>query len=172
MFSDELYTDWSFTNELKRRNLSKEFINRVESLDKESFDLGILEKRTRFSNNESKKEYLPKIYDPFLNGPYRGRIQKLFSPSSINQTSKKKNTDPFWINKIHALLLTTDYHEFEQTIDTLNIKSLSTEKDLSLLPEDEQGNIDSEDRVKILKFLFNIVITNPNNQTIRKNLLE
>lgn len=91
MFSDELYTDWSFTNELKRRNLSKEFINRVESLDKESFDLGILEKRTRFSNNESKKEYLPKIYDPFLNGPYRGRIQKLFSPSSINQTSKKKH---------------------------------------------------------------------------------
>nr|AEX58511.1 hypothetical chloroplast RF19 [Theobroma grandiflorum] len=168
LFSDELDTDWSFTNELKRRNLSKEFINRVESLDKESFDLGILEKRTRFSNNESKKEYLPKTYDPFLNGPYRGRIKKLFSPSSINQTSKKKNTDPFWINKIHALLLTTDYHEFEQTIDTLNIKSLSTEKDLSLLPEDEQGNIDSEDRVKILKFLFNIVITNPNNQTIRK----
>ncbi|KAB2098337.1 hypothetical protein ES319_A01G231400v1, partial [Gossypium barbadense] len=45
-FSDELYTDWSFINELKRRNLSKEFIKRVESLDKESFDLGILEKRT------------------------------------------------------------------------------------------------------------------------------
>ncbi|KAG4204708.1 hypothetical protein ERO13_A04G053000v2 [Gossypium hirsutum] len=53
-FSDELYTDWSFINELKRRNLSKEFIKRVESLDKESFDLGILEKRTRFSNNETK----------------------------------------------------------------------------------------------------------------------
>nr|YP_010756720.1 hypothetical chloroplast RF1 [Melochia pyramidata]UNV38438.1 hypothetical chloroplast RF1 [Melochia pyramidata] len=170
LFSDELDTHWSFTNELKRKKLSKEFLNRVESLDldRESFDLGILEKKTRFSNNETKKEYLPKIYDPFLHGPYRGRIKKLFSPSSINQTSKKKNTDPFWINKIHAILLTTDYHEFEQTIDTLNIKSLSTEKDLSLLPEDEQGNIDSEDRVKILKFLFNIVITNPTNQTIRK----
>nr|YP_010756892.1 hypothetical chloroplast RF1 [Kleinhovia hospita]UNV38610.1 hypothetical chloroplast RF1 [Kleinhovia hospita] len=179
LFSDELDTDWSFTNELKRRNLSKEFINRVESLDKESFYLGILEKRTRFSkmnskiniNNETKKEYLPKIYDPFLHGPYRGRIKKLFSPSSINQTSKKKSTDPFWINKIHAILLTTDstdYHEFEQTIDTLNIKSLSTEKDLSLLTEDEQGNIDSEDGFNILKFLFNIVITNPNNQIIRK----
>lgn len=167
-FSDELDTDWSFTNELKRRNLSKEFINRVESLDKESFDLGILEKRTQFSNNETKKEYLPKIYDPFLHGPYRGRIKKWFSPSGINQTYKKNHTDPFWINRIHALLLTTNYHEFEQTIDTLNIKSLSTEKDLSLLTEDEQGNIDSEDRVKILKFLFNIVITNPNNQTIRK----
>ena len=169
-FYDELYTDWSFINELKRSNLSKEFINRVESLDKESFDLGILEKRTRFSNNETKREYLPKIYDPFLHGPYRGRIKKWFSPLSINQTSKKKNTDLFWINKIHAILLTTDYHEFEQTIDTLNIKSLSTEKELSLLTltEDEQGNIDSEDRVKILKFLFNIVITNPNNQTIRK----
>ena len=170
LFSDQLYTDWSFINELKRRNLSKEFIKRVESLDKESFDLGILEKRTRFSNNETKREYLPKIYDPFLHGPYRGRIKKRFSPLSINQTSKKKNTDPFWINKIHAILLTTDYHEFEQTLDTLNIKSLSTEKELSLLTltEDEEGNIDSKDRVKILKFLFNIVITNPNNQTIRK----
>nr|YP_009337980.1 hypothetical chloroplast RF1 [Gossypium harknessii]AJE75567.1 hypothetical chloroplast RF1 [Gossypium harknessii] len=170
LFSDELYTDWSFINELKRRNLSKEFIKRVESLDKESFDLGILEKRTRFSNNETKREYLPKLYDPFLHGPYRGRIKKWGSPLSINQTYKKKNTDPFWINKIHALLLTTDYHELEQTLDTLNIKSLATEKELSLLTltEDEQGNIDSEDRVKILKFLFNIVITNPNNQTIRK----
>ncbi|KAG4202155.1 hypothetical protein ERO13_A05G323700v2 [Gossypium hirsutum] len=75
-FSNELYTDWSFINELKRRNLSKEFIKRVESLDKESFDLGILEKRTRFSNNETKREYLPKLYDPFLHGPYRGRIKK------------------------------------------------------------------------------------------------
>nr|UDH56053.1 hypothetical chloroplast RF19 [Hoheria lyallii] len=172
-FSDELYTDWSFINELKRRNLSKEFLKRVESLDKESFDLSILEKRTRFSNNETKREYLPKIYDPFLHGPYRGRIKKWVSPLSINQTSKKKNTDPFWINKIHAILLTTDYHEFEQTLDTLNIKSLSKEKELSLLTltKDEQGNIDSEGRVKILKFLFflfNIVITNPNNQTIRK----
>ncbi|TYI50439.1 hypothetical protein E1A91_D12G102000v1, partial [Gossypium mustelinum] len=34
--------------------------------------------------------------------------------------------------------------------------------------QDEQGNIDSEDQVKFLKFLFNIVITKPNNQTIRK----
>ena len=59
--------------------------------------------------------------------------------------------DPFWINKIHALLLTTDYHDLEQTLDTLNIKSLATEKELSLLTltEDEQGNIDSEDRSRI-----------------------
>nr|YP_009967834.1 hypothetical chloroplast RF1 [Sida szechuensis]QMX76750.1 hypothetical chloroplast RF1 [Sida szechuensis] len=175
-FSDELYTDWSFINELKKRNLSNEFIKRIESLDKESFDLSILEKRTRFSNNETKREYLPKIYDPFLHGPYRGRIKKWVSPLSINQTSKKKNTDPFWINKIHAILLTTDYHEFEQTLDTFNIKSLSksNEKEFSLLTltENEQGNIDSEGRVKILKFLFNIVITNPNNQTIRKKSIE
>ncbi|KAG8481802.1 hypothetical protein CXB51_026421 [Gossypium anomalum] len=145
LFSDELYTDWSFINEIKRRNFSKEFRKRVESLDKESFDLGILEKRTRFSNNETKREYLPKLYDPFLHGPYRGRIKKWGSPLSINQIYKKKT-------RIH----------------TLNIKSLATEKELSLLTEDEQGNIDSEDRVKILKFLFNIVITNPNNETIRK----
>ncbi|TYG40258.1 hypothetical protein ES288_D12G078800v1 [Gossypium darwinii] len=62
LFYDELYTDWSFINELKRRNFRKEFIKRVKSLDKESFDLGIPEKRTRFSNNETKREYLPKLY--------------------------------------------------------------------------------------------------------------
>ncbi|TYG62578.1 hypothetical protein ES288_D07G242800v1 [Gossypium darwinii] len=53
LFSDELYTDWSFINELKRRNFTKEFIKRVES-----FDLSILEKRTRFSSNETKRDKL------------------------------------------------------------------------------------------------------------------
>ncbi|PPR84556.1 hypothetical protein GOBAR_AA36156 [Gossypium barbadense] len=45
--------------------------------------------------------------------------------------------------KSHALLLTTGYHDLEQTLDALNIKSLATEKELSLLTltEDEQGNI-------------------------------
>nr|YP_010265368.1 hypothetical protein RF1 [Dialyceras coriaceum]UIR97879.1 hypothetical protein RF1 [Dialyceras coriaceum] len=168
--SEELYNDWRSTNELKGRNLSNEFINRVEALDKESLDLEIVEKKTRLCNcnDETKKEYLPKIYDPFLHGSYRGRIKQMFStPSKINQTyiKIKKNMEAFWINKIHVILLTPDYQEFEQTIDTFNRKSLSTEKELYLLPEHE---LDSEDRVKILKMFFNIVITNPNDQTIRK----
>nr|YP_009582218.1 hypothetical chloroplast RF19 [Bixa orellana]QBK83753.1 hypothetical chloroplast RF19 [Bixa orellana] len=171
--SAELYNNWSSTNELKVRSLSNEFVTRIETLDfdKKSFDLGkfIVEKKTRLCNGENveiEKESLPKLYDPFLYGSYRGRIKKLFSPSSINPFYIKKNARTFFLNKIHAILLTRNYHEFEQTIDTLNKKSLSTEKELSLFPEHEQKNIDSEDQVKILNFFFNIVITNPNDQTI------
>nr|AWX63931.1 Ycf1 [Bretschneidera sinensis] len=140
--SDEFFNHWSFTNDKKRRNLKNEFINRIEALDKGSLALNILEKRTRFCNNETKKEYLPKINDPFLHGPYRGRIKKMLSLPIITKTYIKNNIGTFWINKIHSILLNTDYHEFEQT---------------------------SEAQIKILKLLFDAVITDPNDQTIRKN---
>nr|YP_009891228.1 Ycf1.2 [Akania lucens]QKK37601.1 Ycf1.2 [Akania lucens] len=142
--SDEFFNHWSFTNDKKRRNLKNEFINRIEALDKGSLALNILEKRTRFCNNETKKEYLPKINDPFLHGPYRGRIKKMFSLPIITKTYIKNNIGTFWINKIHSILLNTDYHEFEQTVD-------------------------SEAQIKILKLLFDAVINDPNDQTIRKN---
>nr|YP_010689209.1 hypothetical chloroplast RF1 [Exbucklandia tonkinensis]WBR74226.1 hypothetical chloroplast RF1 [Exbucklandia tonkinensis]WQM21744.1 hypothetical chloroplast RF1 [Exbucklandia tonkinensis] len=183
--SDELYNHWIYTNEQKEKNLSNEFLNRIEALDKGSLALDVLEKRTRLCNDETKKEYLPKKYDPFLNGPYRGTINFFFSRSIINETS----IETVWINKIHGILLVTDYREFEQKIDTFGRKSLSTEighflnlisefsgestsnfnlKGLFLFPEQEQGRIDSKDRAKFFKFLFDAVITDPNDQTIRK----
>nr|YP_009993634.1 hypothetical chloroplast RF19 [Gonystylus affinis]YP_009993655.1 hypothetical chloroplast RF19 [Gonystylus affinis]QNO35384.1 hypothetical chloroplast RF19 [Gonystylus affinis]QNO35405.1 hypothetical chloroplast RF19 [Gonystylus affinis] len=162
LLSDQLYNDLNLTNDLKRGNTSDEFINRVETLDKESFDIGIFEKKTQLCNYETKKEYFPKKYDPFLYGPYRGRIKRLFSPPSINKIYIKKKMGAFWINKIHAILLTNDYCEFKQTIDKLNLNSRSLEKELSLLREHKHKTIDSEDRVKIWKCLFNVVITNPN----------
>nr|YP_010449092.1 hypothetical chloroplast RF19 [Exbucklandia populnea]UTS57615.1 hypothetical chloroplast RF19 [Exbucklandia populnea]WBR75096.1 hypothetical chloroplast RF1 [Exbucklandia populnea]WCH59049.1 hypothetical protein RF1 [Exbucklandia populnea] len=187
--SDELYNHWIYTNEQKEKNLSNEFLNRIEALDKGSLALDVLEKRTRLCNDETKKEYLPKKYDPFLNGPYRGTIHFFFSRSIINETSIGNSIETVWINKIHGILLVTDYREFEQKIDTFGRKSLSTEighflnlisefsgestsnfnlKGLFLFPEQEQGRIDSKDRAKFLKFLFDAVITDPNDQTIRK----
>nr|ADD30912.1 putative RF1 protein [Ximenia americana] len=188
--SDELYNYWIYTNEQKRNKQSNEFLNRIEALDKESPFLDILEKRTRLCNDETEKEYLPKIYDPFLNGPYRGTIKKLSSPSIINrnETSIENSIETVWINKIHDILH-TDYREFKQKIDnTFDKKALSTEighfvtlisefaeestpsfnlKRLSLFPE--QGRIDSEGRKKNWKFLFDAILTDPNNQkTIRK----
>ena len=48
-------------------------------MDKELISLDILENRIRFSNYETKTKYLTKIYYPFLNGSFRGQIEKFFS---------------------------------------------------------------------------------------------
>ena len=72
-----------------------------------------MEKRTRLCNDATKKEYLPKIYDPFLNGPYRGTIKKMFSPSIINETSRENSIEKFHTNKIYGILFATDYREFD-----------------------------------------------------------
>nr|WAX01852.1 Ycf1 protein [Garuga floribunda var. gamblei] len=127
--SDELYNHWSYTNEQKRNNLNKEFINRIAILDKGSLTLNVLEKRTKLCNDETKKKYLPKIYDPFVHGSFRGRIQKLFSPLIRNEIYIKNKIGRFEINKIHILLLTNDYHdyhEFEETRESLSRKLFST----------------------------------------------
>nr|YP_010517310.1 Ycf1 protein [Parkia timoriana]UXN45353.1 Ycf1 protein [Parkia timoriana] len=180
---DELDNHWSSINEQKRNNLSNEFINRAEALDKEFFALDVLEKKIRLCNDETKK-YLPKIYDPFLNGPYRGRIKKSFLFSIKNKTYTKNY---IWINKIHAILLNinTDYPDFERKIDRFDKKSLSNEirfffnlisqfsgksvsnfnfKGLYLFREHEK--MDSEVKKKKIKFLFDAILTDANDKTI------
>nr|QXO89974.1 Ycf1 [Erythrostemon pannosus] len=184
---DELDNHWNSINKQKRNNLSKKFRNRAEALDKEFLALDVLEKRIRLCNDETKKKYLPKIYDPFLNGPYRGRIKKSFSLSIQNKTYTKNY---IWINKIHGILLNinTNYPDFEQKMDPFDKKSLSTSteirfffnlihkfseksissfyfkfKGLSLFPEHEK----SEDKKKKMKFLFDAIITDLDDKTIR-----
>nr|YP_010928423.1 Ycf1 protein [Lafoensia glyptocarpa]WKK47386.1 Ycf1 protein [Lafoensia glyptocarpa] len=168
LLCDELSDHWNYMNEQKKNNLSTEFRNRIEALDKGCITLNVLEKRIRLCNDETKKDYLPKIYDPFLTGPHRGKIKKFFSSS--NKTLIKNYIETGWINKIHGILLTTDYDKLEKKIDTFDRNSLSREKKLSLfaVPEDEQRRIDLEDQIRILKFLFNPVITDPKAKRIRK----
>uniref|UniRef100_UPI0031F421F8 Ycf1 protein n=1 Tax=Rhamnella rubrinervis TaxID=2594499 RepID=UPI0031F421F8 len=192
--SDELYNNWVYTNEQKRKNLNKIFIKRIKALDKtldrRFLALNILEKRTRFCNDNTKKEYLPKIYDPFLNGPYRGRVKFFFSPSI--QTSLKNSRESICINKIHGIFFIIHYLEFEQKKNPFDSKSLKKQidyflnlinineftekssfnfKEPALLPEHEQVRSDSEDRKKNSKFLFDAVITDPNDQKIRKKTI-
>nr|YP_009931458.1 Ycf1.2 [Cryptospora falcata]QNR89571.1 Ycf1.2 [Cryptospora falcata] len=167
--SDQVYTCWSLINEEKKENLKNEFINRIEALDKEWSVENILEKTTRFCHNETKKEYLPKIYDPFLHGISRGRIKKLPQLQILNEPYKKNNMGGSWINKIHGILLKINYHKFEQTIEKFNIKSL--EKKLYFFSEPQEDKINSEEDIKIFKFLFDVVITDSNDQTLIKNLL-
>nr|UMP08029.1 hypothetical chloroplast RF1 [Cannabis sativa] len=191
--SNELYNHWSYNNEEKRKNLSNKFIKRVKALDKtlnsKSLILDGLEKRTRLYNENTKKTYLPKIYDPFLNGAYRGQIKKLFSLSIQNEISKKKDIERSWINKIHSLFLIINYLEFEQkknklenfdkklfkkeTLFFLNLINEFTEKSSFnfktnyLLTEQKQVRINSEGQKKKIKLLFDKVLNDPNNKAIR-----
>nr|YP_009646973.1 hypothetical chloroplast RF1 [Cephalotus follicularis]QCX32054.1 hypothetical chloroplast RF1 [Cephalotus follicularis]UZT28355.1 hypothetical protein RF1 [Cephalotus follicularis] len=178
--STELYNRWSYNNKQKQNNLSSELINRVKNLDKGSFALNALEKRTRLCNDETQKKYLPEIYDPFMNGPYRGRIKKWVSHPMAKKSSIKNYIKRICINKIHGISLITNYRYFEQKLGTFHRKLFSREiyyflnlisefprksnlkfKRLSLFPEHEQTKIDLEDRdqIKFLKFLFETVIS-------------
>nr|YP_010958382.1 hypothetical chloroplast RF1 [Hippophae rhamnoides subsp. caucasica]UNZ11521.1 hypothetical chloroplast RF19 [Hippophae rhamnoides subsp. caucasica]WMZ98429.1 hypothetical chloroplast RF1 [Hippophae rhamnoides subsp. caucasica] len=184
--SKELENNWSYSNEQKRKNVTKKFINRIKNLDKaleqtingRSFFPGILEKKTRFCNDNIKNKYLQKIYDPLLKGPYRGRIKKAFSSSITNGIYMENYIERFWINKIHGILLIINYLEIEQKKSQFDKKSLETEityffnlineftdkssflfKEHSLLPE--QVRIDSENQKKYFKFIFDRVITDP-----------
>nr|YP_010459622.1 hypothetical chloroplast RF1 [Gymnospermium darwasicum]UUC03137.1 hypothetical chloroplast RF1 [Gymnospermium darwasicum] len=156
---EELYNHWVYTNEQKRNNLSNEFLNRIEALGKGFLDLDVLEKRTRLCNDETEQKCLPKMYDPFLNGPRRGTIQNsLF-------TSIEDSITTFWINKFHGIL-DTDFREFEsefarEPMPNLNFKVLS--------PFAEQKKIDSENQSKNF---FNASTTYPNDQTIIEESLE
>nr|WNH39143.1 hypothetical protein RF1 [Tongoloa sp. LG-2021b] len=183
--SDELYNHWVYTNQHKNNNLNNEFLNRIEALDTGFFSLDILEKSTRLCNEKTRKDYLPKMYDPILNGLYRGTIKNKISLENFIETME--------INKIHSILLPdTDYQEFEQKMDRFDKKTFSTEnrhlftliskfdresgsslnwKGLSLFSEKEQGGIGSEKRAKFYKFLLNTILTSPNDQKTKQKFV-
>nr|YP_010432944.1 Ycf1 [Subularia monticola]USW06494.1 Ycf1 [Subularia monticola] len=170
--SDPVYAYWSLINEEKKENLKNEFLNRIEALDKGRSIDNILEKTTRFCHNEAKKEYLPKLYDPFLHGISRGRIKKLSPFQRINETYIKNNIGGYWINKIHGILLKINSQKFEQTIAKFYRKSLSIEKHLSFFSEPQEEKIHSEKQIKIFKFLFDVVITDNKKKTLIKNFID
>nr|WAX37834.1 hypothetical chloroplast RF1 [Phyllanthus niruri subsp. lathyroides] len=189
-FCGECYNDWNYKNEQQKKNLSDEFRNRVKTLDRTSFSPNTLENKIRLCNDETKKEYLSKIYDPFLSGLYRGRIPVFFSPSSITETSINTYIDIIWINKIHLFLLIPSNRNFEPQITTFNQKSLSIEifsflnlinelvrkstlsfnfKGLSVFPDHKEEKMDLKDRIKFLKIIFDAILADPNNKTIVNN---
>nr|QJS52310.1 hypothetical protein RF1 [Indofevillea khasiana] len=192
---DEFDNPWNYLNDQQRINLNKKFINRIQVLDKGSRARvrDVLEKKTQLCNDKTKKYYLPKTYDPFLSGPYRRRINFVFSVSRINETSLKNDIENVWTNKIHAIFLNTNYPQIEDKMDPFefDLKLLSNEiffflnlisgfsckatsknwnfKRLSLFPQHKKVRIESEDRIKFLKFLFDAVITPHNAKASRQN---
>nr|YP_009864889.1 hypothetical chloroplast RF1 [Wurmbea burttii]QKE32884.1 hypothetical chloroplast RF1 [Wurmbea burttii] len=159
LYNEDLYNYWLYTNEQKKYNLRNELRNRIKVLEKErgSPVLDLLEKRSRLYNDENEQECLSKIHDPFLNGPYRGTIKKLYSNTNINDliTFAKDSIQIFWINKIYSLLSDNKnsnyFGEFEHQKNLLNRESL-------------QKRVDLESQAKYLKFLFDVITTDPHDQ--------
>nr|YP_010181228.1 hypothetical protein RF1 [Primula stenocalyx]QVD40921.1 hypothetical protein RF1 [Primula stenocalyx] len=185
---DELYNHWVYTNQEKKNNLNKELINRIETVDKGYFSVDILEKKIRLCNEGNEKEYLRQIYDPFLNGPYRGRIKKCISPLIINEIV----TDSFLeTNKIHTIFLTdTHLQQFEQKIDKFEKKKFSKkmsyfltlinqldreqESNLNLKRSflfSEQERVQFEKETHFIKFLFNAIIADTYNKKIKEKII-
>nr|WPN85251.1 hypothetical protein RF1 [Polygonatum inflatum] len=172
---EDLYNYWVHTNEQKKYNLNNELISRIKILEKEkgSLALDMLEKRTRLCDDENEQEYLPKRYDPFLNGPYRGTIKKCDSRAIMNDliTSTADSVEMFWINKIHGLFH-NDSRELEHQKNTFGFsgKFLWNSIGNSLTSIDELSfeharRIDSESKAKSLKFIFDVISTDPNDLT-------
>nr|YP_009864805.1 hypothetical chloroplast RF1 [Uvularia grandiflora]QKE32800.1 hypothetical chloroplast RF1 [Uvularia grandiflora] len=193
LYNEDLYNYWLYTNEQKKYNLRNELRNRIKVLEKErgSPVLDLLEKRIRLYNDENEQECLSKIHDPFLNGPYRGIIKKFYSNTTNTKnliTFAKDSIKIFWINKIHSLFSdkknSNDFGEFEHQKNLLNLnrESLlnsidnsltSTSKfyfesepsfDLKKYSVTEQKRVDLESQAKYLKFLFDVITTDPHDQ--------
>nr|YP_010859600.1 hypothetical protein RF1 [Chuniophoenix suoitienensis]WGM74027.1 hypothetical protein RF1 [Chuniophoenix suoitienensis] len=185
----DLYNYWVYTNEQKKYNLSNELISRIKALEKEKgfFALDMLEKRIRFCIHENEQECLTKTYDPLLSGPCRGTIKKSDLRTIMNDLIPymEDSIKSIWINKIHELL-PKNFREFEHQKNSLDggksffnyignsLNSFSFEftpnfslKNCSLLAE--QKKIDSESKAKSLKFVFDIITIDPNDQTTTRN---
>nr|YP_010033534.1 hypothetical chloroplast RF1 [Curculigo orchioides]QOW40572.1 hypothetical chloroplast RF1 [Curculigo orchioides] len=165
---EDLYSFWIYTNEQKKCNLNNELISRIKILEKGSFAPDILEKRTRLCDDENEQKYLPKMDDPFLNGPYRGTIKKFYSRKIMNDliTSTENSIAIFWINKIHGLF-SNDYREFEHKKSNRESLGNSISNFLTSIDKlsfESARTMDLESQTKSLKFLFDVITTNPNDQ--------
>nr|BDR61698.1 hypothetical protein RF1 [Erycibe henryi]BDR61712.1 hypothetical protein RF1 [Erycibe henryi] len=164
--SNELDNGWVSRNKQKENHLKNDFLNRINNLDK---GVGILETRTRLcidnDDDETKQDYLPKMYDPFLNGPYRGRIKKELSPSIINNTSIENSSETVMLNRLHGILVPNpNYQNFDQNTDTFEKKPLEIGEFSTL--SSSFNLMDSEQRTKFVKILFNAI--EPDDQNFLK----
>nr|YP_010211414.1 hypothetical chloroplast RF1 [Eria lasiopetala]UBD09546.1 hypothetical chloroplast RF1 [Eria lasiopetala] len=155
--NEDLYNSWIYTNEKKKCNLNNELRSRIQILEKKGIkgspSLDMLEKRTILCDDEKKKKCLPKAYDPFFNGPYRGTTKKFYSRAIMNTyTDTEDLVEFFFINKIHDLLLNDSVELHRQ----------------SFLNSTEEKGIDSESQAKYLQFVFDVITTHTKDQKTMK----
>nr|YP_009747957.1 Ycf1 protein [Chamaegastrodia shikokiana]YP_009747961.1 Ycf1 protein [Chamaegastrodia shikokiana]QII89637.1 Ycf1 protein [Chamaegastrodia shikokiana]QII89641.1 Ycf1 protein [Chamaegastrodia shikokiana] len=143
---------WIYFNEKKKCNLKNELRSRIQIIEKNegSSSLDMLEKKTILCDDEKKKKCLPKVYDPFFNGAYRGMRKKL--DSCVIKNTYKDLVEIFLINKIHNLLINDSFEPYHQFF----------------LNATEEKKIDSENKAKSLQFLFDVITTHVKDQKIMK----
>nr|YP_010407033.1 hypothetical chloroplast RF19 [Goodyera henryi]URF19665.1 hypothetical chloroplast RF19 [Goodyera henryi] len=148
---------WIYFNEKKKCNLNNELRSRIKIIEKNegSSSLDMLEKKTILCDDEKKKKCLPKVYDPFFNGAYRG-IRKKLDSRVIKNTYKDTEglVEIFLINKIHNLLLNDSFEPYHQF----------------LLNSTEEKEIDSENKAKSLQFLFDVITTHTKEKKKKKSI--
>nr|YP_010473481.1 hypothetical protein RF1 [Eriocaulon tonkinense]UVH67099.1 hypothetical protein RF1 [Eriocaulon tonkinense] len=140
--TDKLFSEESYyynDNEKRRYNLSNELLIRIKALEKGFPILNIIDKKVRLCNdNNNKNIYLPKAYDPFLHGPYRGTI------NSHKTLTKEK----YSINTIYQLLLNNS--------NDFNLKKIKNKYQRNSLEFDTESffNCISNSLYSINQFLF------------------
>lgn len=128
---NELFNYWSSINKEKLNQLSNELFQKAKIIDrkdkKKINPADVFDIRRRLSDDKQKRKYLPKIYDPFVNGGFRAEIQNNVSlrPFITNETD---TTNSILVNKIHGLLISNNSNspEFDQKIDQFDRKLLLT----------------------------------------------
>nr|YP_009144832.1 Ycf1 [Evelyna sodiroi]AKJ77438.1 Ycf1 [Evelyna sodiroi] len=159
LYDEDLFNSWIYTNQKKKCNLNNELRSRIQILEKNegSPSLDMLEKRNILCDDEKKKKCLPKAYDPFFNGPYRGTRKKLDSRAIMNPYKDTEYlVELFLINKIHYLLLNDSVELYHQ----------------SFLNSTEEKGINSESQAKSLQFVFDLITTHTKDQkTMKKESL-
>nr|WAK83335.1 Ycf1 [Cypripedium bardolphianum] len=185
IYDENFYNSWIYTNEKIKFNLNNELRNRIQIIEKKegSPSLDRLEKRTILCDDENKIKRLPKAYDPFFNGPYRGTIKRFYSRAIMNHLITYTNTEDFveifWINKIHDLLLNDSLELYRQSFfkntekSLISIDELSSECGHSFHLEKyplltEEKIIDSESQAKSLQFVFDVITTDTKDQKTKK----
>nr|YP_009748286.1 Ycf1 protein [Pogonia japonica]YP_009748292.1 Ycf1 protein [Pogonia japonica]YP_009748362.1 Ycf1 protein [Pogonia minor]YP_009748368.1 Ycf1 protein [Pogonia minor]QII89966.1 Ycf1 protein [Pogonia japonica]QII89972.1 Ycf1 protein [Pogonia japonica]QII90042.1 Ycf1 protein [Pogonia minor]QII90048.1 Ycf1 protein [Pogonia minor] len=192
-YDEDLYSSWIYTNEKKTCNFHNELRRRIQMIEKNegSTSLDMLEKRTILCDDAKKKKCLPKAYDPFCNGTYRGTRKKFDSREIMNHlitylityniyTNIEDLVEIFWINRIHDLLLNDSLELYRQSFLNSGKNSFSLIDELfdeyghsfhfqkcSLLTEEKE--ISSESQAKSLQFLFDVITMHTKDQKTIKN---
>nr|WNV61322.1 hypothetical protein [Tsuga diversifolia] len=152
--SEDPYHRWIHTMKRRRDYLGNEFSDRVKALSNGSSVGNVMEMRVQFSNSQG--DSFTEMYDPFLNGAFRGTINQLESPRMLNdsiisnlsdfiEVFMKDRKEGFPNNPFgHGYHISHNWQELEHESFRLPWEPLPTDTVRSLIPITK-----SSERVKV-----------------------